>query len=528
MASFGESINFTVLVVDDDPIVSLMLVNILKSDYNVQSATTGLEALDIIAHYKVHLVLLDMMLPDTSGTEVCRKLKADRCTCAIPIIFISSNDEIKCKISGFKSGCVDYIPKPFVAEEVKSRVKAQLDNALLRVELESKNDELMRSLHMRSYEIEGMRKVEVKLRQFEMAVGQSSCAIVITNAGGLIEYVNPKFCQLTGYSADEVIGCNPRLLKSGYTPNDIYSGLWACLSKGETWRGELYNKTKSGEFFWASVSIAPIRAPYGTITHFVAIQEDVTDKKLNEMQLIEAKELAESGSRAKSEFIAMINHEMHTPLNSIIGFSELIYQDKNNGSPSHRSFAQIIYESGTNLLSKIDDIIKYAALSAGDIGAVHESVPLKRIIEAALSTVRARAETSGIIIKSSLPDDEICINCEYESVVHAVVHVLSNSIKFSARDTVVELVAIYADDLHLDIMIRDHGIGISEDKVKEIIQPFSQADSAYCRQYEGLGIGLPLAQKIMNYHGGELNLDTAPGIGTSISLYFPPGRIHST
>lgn len=140
--------------------------------------------------------------------------------------------------------------------------------------------------------------MDTMFRQFSLAVEQSPCSILITDAAGVIEYTNPKFTALTGYSAEEVRGKNPRFLKSGDMPPEAYKELWMTLSSGQEWRGEFHNRKKNGEFYWESASISPVINGEGKITHFVAVKEDITERKraeeererlINQLQEVVAK-----------------------------------------------------------------------------------------------------------------------------------------------------------------------------------------------------------------------------------------------
>ena len=157
-----------------------------------------------------------------------------------------------------------------------------------------------------------------------MAVEQNPNIIVITNAEGLIEYVNPSFCILTGYSAEEAIGQNTRMLKSDETPVEVYPELWNTILSGRDWRGELKDRAKDGSTFWSSVVISPVKNEHGTTTNFVAMHENITKRKLAEEATKQAREQAEMASRAKSEILTNMSHELRTPLNAVIGYSETL------------------------------------------------------------------------------------------------------------------------------------------------------------------------------------------------------------
>ncbi|MBF0342468.1 MAG: PAS domain S-box protein, partial [Magnetococcales bacterium] len=167
------------------------------------------------------------------------------------------------------------------------------------------------------------KRAEEMLHKLYHAVEQSPAAVVITDLRGIIEYVNPKFTRNTGYSFEEAVGQHTRFLKSGHTPPEEYQTLWNSIMDGREWHGEFHTRKKSGELFWESVSISPLRAANGVITHFVAVKEDITERKEMDDQLRAAKASAEHANRAKSEFLANMSHEIRTPMNAIIGMTAL-------------------------------------------------------------------------------------------------------------------------------------------------------------------------------------------------------------
>lgn len=264
----------------DDQQINLQLLNIVLRDqgFELLSATSGEEAIAKIQETMPDLILLDIMMPGIDGFETCNQLKSIPTVKDIPIIFMSALTQAKDIVKGFELGGVDYITKPFEAKEVLVRINNQINIRRLNQELNKQNEILKQ-------EIEQRKKVEEKLNILFQASQQSPASIVITNIEGNITYVNPKFEELSGYHQEEVLGKNPRILKSDETDAKTYQKLWQDILAGKEWHGEFTNLKKNGEKYLEKASISPIFNSEKQITHFVAVKEDITLKKYHEKLL---------------------------------------------------------------------------------------------------------------------------------------------------------------------------------------------------------------------------------------------------
>ncbi|RLD60349.1 MAG: hypothetical protein DRJ05_04800, partial [Bacteroidetes bacterium] len=195
---------------------------------------------------------------------------------------------------------------------------------------------------------------ELEIRKLSMVVEQSPVIVVITDLDGTIEYVNPKFSEVTGYSYEEAIGKNPRILKSGKTLPETFVSLWDTITSGKEWYGELLNKKKNGDLFWESAYIFPLKNESGKVTRFIAQKEDITERKKLEHDLIDARDKAEESDKLKSAFLANMSHEIRTPMNAILGFSQLL-SEPDTTSLEQNHYIQLIQNSGNDLLALIDD-----------------------------------------------------------------------------------------------------------------------------------------------------------------------------
>ncbi len=258
-----------ILAIDDTPFNLLTLGSALSDEFDLQIATSGREGLSLAKASLPDIILLDVMMPEMDGYEVCRRLKDDPQLCAIPVIFVTALNDERSEVMGLSLGAVDYLTKPINVEVARRRVRNVLEREQLRHKVEAQRDQLAEQV--------------VSLSKLQTAVEQSPVSIVITDLAAQIEYVNPCFMEITGYAWAEVVGKNPRILQSGQTDKPTYDSMWSALSNGQAWRGELLNKRKSGETYWEEARIAPVINAQGEPTHYVAIKTDVTQRKQLEL-----------------------------------------------------------------------------------------------------------------------------------------------------------------------------------------------------------------------------------------------------
>jgi PAS domain S-box-containing protein len=268
-----------IFIIDDNPANVKVLTHTLASfGYKTLVAMDGLSGIQKVTKSLPDLILLDILMPDLDGFETCQQIKQSEITRDIPIIFMTALASTADKVKGLSLGAVDYITKPFQEEELIARLELHLKLRRLSQDLASQNQQLQ-------IEIAEREKAEEQLKILSKVSEQSPASIMITNMQGNIEYVNPKFEELTGYRLEDVIGQNPRILKSGNTPEQEYTHLWENLTKGQQWHGEFHNKKRDGSLYWELASISPIRNANNEITHFVAVKEDITLRKQNELEL---------------------------------------------------------------------------------------------------------------------------------------------------------------------------------------------------------------------------------------------------
>ena len=213
-----------------------------------------------------------------------------------------------------------------------------------------------------AHEIAERKSVERELRKFSLAIEESNTSVIITNAQGRIEYVNPGFSEATGYNPEEAIGKNLEFLRADEQLDEKHRTMWDTVLAGKNWRGEFCNKKKNGEVYWEHVVISPIRNEEGEITNLIGVQEDISNRKRIEEELKRAKKEAEAASRAKSDFLANMSHEIRTPMNAVIGLAHLALQNKPDEKMT--DYLQKIQSSSKSLLGIINDILDFSKIEA--------------------------------------------------------------------------------------------------------------------------------------------------------------------
>jgi two-component system sensor histidine kinase/response regulator len=386
------------------------------------------------------------------------------------------------------------------------------------------------------------REAETQLGKFSLAIEQSPENTVITNLAGEIEYVNAAFLGTTGYSYTEVIGRNPRFMKSGMTPPEVYRTMWATLCQGRSWAGELINRRKDGHDYVAAVTITPLRNRDGAISHYVGVQEDITENKRMSAELehyrhhlesqveertleaVAARDHAERLSRVKSAFLANMSHEIRTPINAVLGFSDLCLRIE---LPARgRGYVEKIHGAASSLLGVINDILDFSKLEAGKLELDSTPFSLGEVLHRVASLFNLRAREKGVELvigaQPGIPDRLLGDPLRLGQVL---INLVGNAIKFTDHGEVILLVeplpspeATDPDRISLRFSIQDTGPGIPLEQQSELFAAFHQADNSTTRKFGGTGLGLAISKQLVERMGGRLCVDSSPGTGACFSF----------
>lgn len=362
-----------------------------------------------------------------------------------------------------------------------------------------------------------------RLQSLSAAVEQSPAVVFITNPDGVIEYVNRRFTEVTGYTPAEAIGRNPRLLQSGLTPLSTYRAMWGTILSGREWRAEIQNRRKNGELYWDQASIAPIRDGTGAITHFVAVQHDVTERKRAEVEIRELNQDLERRVEERTRELAIVNeelegftysvsHDLRAPLRQVNGFAEILGQDlAAKLDPESRHHLERIQHGARHMTRLVDDLLKLARIGRQPLG--RESTPLRPLVD---SVIRDLPVESGRRVEwriAELPT----VECDPGLMQATLTNLLGNAVKYTrGRDPAVIEVGSLARNGRSGIYVKDNGVGFDmryADKLFGVFQRLHRDED-----FEGSGVGLATVQRIVHKHGGEIWAEATPGQGATFSF----------
>ena len=369
-------------------------------------------------------------------------------------------------------------------------------------------------------DITGRKEGERTLRQLSQAVEQSPSAIVITDATGNIEYVNPKFTSLTGYSYEEVLGKNSRILKSGETPPEIYKELWDTITAGREWRGEFHNRKKDGELFWEHATIAPIMDKNGAITSFLAVKEDITDYKLLNEQFLRAQRIENIGSLASG-----IAHDLNNILSPIMMACSILADDLT--AETHKKLVLTIQEAA----QRGADIVKQVQIFArGKEGLKIQLEP--ELLVAQLKNMLIETFPKSIYVNFSIPEGLWTVSGDVTQLHQVLLNLCVN-----ARDAMLPLggtLTISVENIEVDkrrpammpdaklgphvlFKVIDTGCGIPAAIIDKIFDPFFTTKPLG----KGTGLGLSTVMGIVKNHGGFTEIESQVGEGSIFRVFLP-------
>lgn len=349
--------------------------------------------------------------------------------------------------------------------------------------------------------------------------------ITLTNlADGTFINVNESFLKFFGVEQDEVIGRTSWDMNIWADTETRAKLVSEILERGRVQDFEALVNMRDGS--QSLITFNATKLDFNGEELLLMIARDITDQHSRREELRESKESAELANRTKSEFLANMSHELRTPLNAILGFSEAITREMFGPISEARyvDYANDIHTSGQHLLEIINDILDLSKVEAGKLELEIDEVSVRETFEQCLRLVNERAVYAGLIIKLNLPKRPVSILADQRRMKQVFLNLLSNAIKFTREGGEIELACKVTKAGGCQLSVKDNGVGMDEVGVEKALTPFGQVDSSLSRKEEGAGLGIPLVVAFIDMMDGELTLESAPDVGTAVTIHFPPDK----
>jgi PAS domain S-box-containing protein len=372
-------------------------------------------------------------------------------------------------------------------------------------EREAANQQVIEANHARSQAEK--ERLALELDDVKLALDEHSI-VSRTDVRGKIIYANEKLCNISGYSREELIGQDHRLLNSGLHTTAFFKEMWHTISSGNIWHGEIRNKKKDGSFYWVDSTIVPFLNYEGKPYQYVSIRTDITS-------YIEARAAAEAANRTKSTFLSSMSHELRTPLNSILGFAQLLQIQIEADNFEQQESVSHIVTAGEQLLGLINDLLDLSRVEMGRLDFDIQSVSVAELVSSSVSIVASSiANKRNIVINNDLVDNQTRVMGDSLRIRQVLINLLNNAVKYNRDNGTVTINCVEKHDGKLRIQIIDTGAGIASDQLPLLFKHFERLDQKH-GAIEGSGIGLYVCKLLVEAMHGSIGVESVQGQGST-------------
>lgn len=340
--------------------------------------------------------------------------------------------------------------------------------------------------------------------------------VAITDVSGKITYANDKFCEISKYSREELLGQDHRIINSGYHPKEFIADLWKAIAGGKVWKGEIKNKAKDGSFYWVDTTIVPFLNETGKPVQYLAIRADITDRKENEMQLKGLTEGLSRSNRDLEQFAYVASHDLQEPLRMVASFTQLL--EKRYGKQldeKAKEYINYAVDGSKRMQALIDDLLQFSRFGRKDIKVT--KVDLNKVLDQIKGDLSLLIkDTNAKINYQTLPT----VQADKSQMIHLFQNFITNAIKFRKEDPMIRIEHRENNDKY-QFSIIDNGIGIEKKYLDKVFVIFQRLHAR--KDYEGTGIGLAVCKKIVENYGGKISVESEVGQGTTFHFTLKKG-----
>jgi len=547
-----ENKKIKILAVDDnrDNLISLKaLIKEAFPESLTLTALNGPAGIELAAAEDPDVILLDVLMPEVDGFEVCRELKDDCKTCEIPVVFLTAAKKDKgSQINALEAGAEAFLAKPVDLIELTAQINAMVKIKHARIQKHNEKERLVEMVEKQTVELknnyaatlnlledlskenEARKLSEASLRasemRFRMIIDASPVPMALNDELQHITFLNQAFVKTFGYTLEDI-----PTLADWWT--EAYPDLEYRQRVIDGWQAELERSKQTGAEF--SPIEAIVRCKRGTRktvlassslfcdsrdgSHLVVLY-DITERKQAEQELIKAKEKAEESDRLKSAFLANMSHEIRTPMNGILGFTGLLKEPHLTGE-EQQQYISMIEKSGERMLNIINDIISISKIEAGSMEVAVSATNINEQIEYIYNFFKPEVEQKGLLLcfKNTLPAKAAVIETDREKVYAVLTNLVKNAIKFTPSGSIE--FGYEQKGQFLEFFVKDSGIGIPLGKESAVFDRFVQLHIGDKRAFQGAGLGLAISKAYVEMLGGKIWEESEEGRGSVFYFTIP-------
>lgn len=368
------------------------------------------------------------------------------------------------------------------------------------------------------------KAIEKEIIRLSTAVMQSPTTIVITDTNGVIEYVNPSFTRITGYTIDEAIGEKTNILKSENTNNENYKNLWKTIKGGKVWEGEFYNKRKDGTYYWESAIIAPIKDKNDEIINFIAIKEDITQRKKDVENLINSEKQLKIANATKDKFFSILAHDLRSPIGNLYQISGLLNEGYDSFDEEKRkNLVHMISSLSEKTFNLLENLLTWSRIQLNKVDLTPEKFELYSVVEETISLYHENLKNKNITCINNISQQHKP-KANKESVKVVLRNLISNAIKFTTQGGTIEIKSnqiIANSKALLEIIVKDSGIGIPENQISQLFKIDSNYSTEGTENEPGTGLGLILCKEFVEKNGGTIQVKSIKNKGSEFKFTLP-------
>jgi len=460
--------------------------------YELTLAGSVKEARSVFDATTFDVVISDFLLGDGTSFEYL----PDIIQTGIPVILVTGTGDEDLAVKAIKMGASDYLIKDVEFGHLK----------MIPIIVESS---LQKKLS------------DSKIKKLTLAVEQSPSMLIITDAAGMIEYINPRVTEITGYELIDFAGTDLFNHHASYNSPEMVQQIISTVSNGNKWQETTCHRKKSGEIFWESTTISAIYDDDGHLSGYIKVAEDITEKRNTEEAIRKYSEELRESNASKDKMFSIIAHDLRTPFNGLLAFSEILNNDYHNLSAEEiTEYISVISNLSRNTFNLLEKLLQWSRLQTGRMEFKPQPIALHEVVDNILSLLSANAKGKNISLHSNI-DQGLLLNADPNMVNAVIRNLTSNAIKFTRENGIVQISAKANNAGMAEIIVSDNGIGIPAEHLQKLFRVDIHHSTTGTGGESGTGLGLLLCKEFIELHQGNIHVESEAGQGSKFIFTLP-------